>query len=392
MNVLILSSCTGEGHNAAAKAVTKKLREKGHEAVMLDMFSLAGERTARIVGGAYVKIAKNIPGFFGALYKLGGKISHSGGHSPVYWANSLMAGNLSLYLAEHPVDLIVTTHLFPAETLTYMKRKGMLAVKTVAIATDYTCIPFWEETDCDYYVIASHELTGQYVSRGIPRKKLLAFGIPVNDAFSRPSRRKELRKRLGIGESQPVYLIMSGSMGFGRLQIFTYELLKRLERDEQIFILCGSNKKLRRTLKRQCSGNSRVHIVGYTEHVADYMDMADVIFTKPGGLTSTEAAARRLPIVHTAPIPGCETENMEFFTARGMSVSSRRIQGQIEAGRHLMQDEGLHEHMRRMQEKYVDTRACDRLYRFLRTLAADTEDSEREDPAGRVTPHKGEKL
>ena len=62
------------------------------------------------------------------------------------------------------------------------------------------------------------------------------------------------------------------------------------------------------------------------------MAAADVLFTKPGGLSSTEAAVRRVPLVHTDPIPGCETKNRAFFVSRGMSVTGAHQKELAEAG------------------------------------------------------------
>ena len=93
---------------------------------------------------------------------------------------------LERLLARGRFDGVVTTHLFCAETLTWLKRHGRLHVPCLAVATDYTCIPFWEETDCDRYVIPHPELTDEFAGRGIPRSRLLAFGIPVSARFSQP--------------------------------------------------------------------------------------------------------------------------------------------------------------------------------------------------------------
>ncbi len=68
-------------------------------------------------------------------------------------------------------------HLYPAETAIYMKRKGMKLPVTIAVMTDYTCIPFWEETD-DYYILP-HEALRNLHKRGIPDEKIQTFGIPV---------------------------------------------------------------------------------------------------------------------------------------------------------------------------------------------------------------------
>ena len=149
MKILILSCDTGEGHNSAGRAVREAAELKGHTVEMMDMFLLSGKRTSHAVAGAYVGIVKHIPFFFGFIYKVGMLISSSRRKSPVYFANALLGKKLASYIAKHDFDIVVTPHLYPAETMTYMKKKKLLHIPAVAVGTDYTCIPFWEETDCD---------------------------------------------------------------------------------------------------------------------------------------------------------------------------------------------------------------------------------------------------
>lgn len=368
MKILILSCNTGEGHNAAGRAVKERLLYEGHEAVMLDYMQLAGKRTSTIVGQAYVKTAKNLPRFFGLLYKLGGLLSSDRHKSPVYFANKLMAKYLLAYLDVHNFDAIVMPHLFPAETLAYLKREGKVSVPTVAIGTDYTCIPFWEETECDYYVIPHPDLTEEFAERGIPKSRLLPYGIPVGMAFLTKTDSAEARARLNLPKDKPIYLIMSGSMGFGKIQLFAFELARKLQNGEHIVIICGNNKKAQRTLKREFWWKKSIHVIGYTEHVSDYMDACDVIYTKPGGLTSTEALVKNIPIVHTAPIPGCETKNREFFTARGMSAAAENIRTQVSQGKTLVENEALRKGMAEAQKKNACPDAAHQIVVFLEQL------------------------
>ena len=149
MKALILSCNTGGGHNSAARAIAEEMQERGDEAYVLDYLCLAGEGVSRLVGDGYVQIVKKTPRLFGLFYKLGMVASRLLKKSPVYYINGRMAKYLDGYLREHPVDVLIMPHLYPAETITYMKRKGMKLPLTVAVMTDYTCIPFWEETDCD---------------------------------------------------------------------------------------------------------------------------------------------------------------------------------------------------------------------------------------------------
>lgn len=122
----------------------------------------------------------------------------------------------------------------------------------------------------------------------------------------------------------PMFLVMSGSMGFGKLAVFAAELALRCRNGEHIVIICGNNAKIERILRKEFHFNKRVHIIGYTNHVSLFMDACDVIYTKPGGLTSTESLVKNIPIVHTAPIPGCETSNLHFLV-QDISLSPQSI-------------------------------------------------------------------
>ena len=135
-----------------------------------------------------------------------------------------------------------------------------------------------------------------------------------------------------------MYLVMSGSMGFGKIHLFAYELARRLKHGEQIVIICGSNTKLRNTLQAQFSHN---------------------------GLTTTEALQMNVPIVHTAPIPGCETRNREFFTARGMSIAAQHIRSQIRQGMLLVENEAVRLGMQSAQQGHTPKNPAEAICGFV---------------------------
>lgn len=373
MKVLILSCNTGEGHNSAGRAVKEAVERSGHQAVMMDMMILAGPRTSALVGGSYVKIVKYVPRLFQMLYRAGTAVSSDRRKSPVYRGCALMAKKLERFLAANPFDVIVTPHLFPAETLTAMRHRGTLTQKCVAVATDYTCIPFWEETDCDYYVIPHEDLKEEFRTKGIPEEKLLPLGIPVRQSFLSGRERKEAKRRCQIPLEEKTFLVMSGSMGFGKIQLFVMELARHLKENEGIVVICGNNRRLERILCRELDGRKNVRILGYTPYVSDYMDACDVIFTKPGGLTSTEAAVKNIPIIHTRPIPGCEEKNLKFFQNRGMSVGPRRMLAQLQAGRTLMERDDLRQQMEEAQRVHISPDSARKICELLEGLSGEKE-------------------
>ena len=371
MKVLILSCNTGGGHNAAASALKESLNFYHHEAEVLDLMSLGRKHTSALVGGAYVKLVSVFPAGFGALYQLGELVRKFPWKSPVYYANARLGNALADYIDQNHFDAVVTTHLYPAETLTWMKQKGRLTIPCVAVATDYACIPFWEETNCDYYVVPHKDLIPEFASCGIPEEKLLPLGIPVRPAFARPASKEDVRRHLGLPENAPLFLVMSGSMGFGKVHLLTHELVSRLENGEQAVIICGNNKKRMRSLRLQFHKNPNVHIIGFTRHVAEYMAAVDVLFTKPGGLSSTEAAVRRVPLVHTDPIPGCETKNRAFFVSRGMSVTGAHQKELAEAGISLARDDARQIAMRDAQRKNSHPQAGTAITHLLKKLVSE---------------------
>ncbi len=375
--ILILSCSTGGGHHAAARALEETLNMMGYEARALDMMALATKHRAKIIGGIYVGIVKYVPVLFRIGYFLGSKLSSRRIWSPVYWLNSRMAPYVEQYLEKFPCEAVLTTHLYCAETLTYMKRKGRLEQPFIFVATDYTCIPFFEETRPDHYVIAQEELREECVKRGIPSEDMASCGIPTGLSFSKPDDRAAARKRMGLSQVGKVYLVMAGSMGFGKVPLFAHELVARVQADDTVVIICGNNKRMKRILGREMKRREHVHVIGYTRQVADYMMASDVVFTKPGGLTTTEAAVRNVPLVHTDPIPGCENCNMEFFQARGMSCGSTRMRTQISQGIMLANDDEMAGVMRKAQRKYIHPDAAKRIADLMEQIIAEKYETER---------------
>ena len=201
MKVLILSSATGGGHNAAAAAVREELERRGIECSMEEGLRFASEKISRRVCATYMGVATHAPQFFYRLYRAGGAISNPRLKSPVYFANRLYRQKLYDYITQNGFNAVVTTHLFSAEALTSLRRHKKAPFYSVFVATDYTCIPFVEETECDALVIPHEDLRGEFLRRGVPEEKMYCFGIPVGAAFfGHHQTKEEARRALGLPE------------------------------------------------------------------------------------------------------------------------------------------------------------------------------------------------
>lgn len=359
MKALILSCNTGQGHNAAGRAVTDNLKQRGIDCEMRDALAFAGEKTSRIASGCYVGITTHSPRTFRFLYAAGKHISRPDKKSVVYWANELYADHMRDYIVENGFDTIIMPHLFPAQTLTSLRDKTGLNVRCYAIATDYTCVPFWEETAMDAYFIPHPDLTEEFAAHGIPREKLIPLGIPVHSRFLKRRDKAEARIRLGLPAEGKLFLFMTGSMGFGDLETLLVPLLRRCTGNEQVLVLGGNNRKMKTHLRERFADCPQLQVLDFTTRVDEYMDACDLLFTKPGGLTSTEAAVKNVPLVHTAPIPGCETVNAAFFSQRGLSLTDPDPEMLIARAWELAQDEDAQARMREHQRNTIFASACD---------------------------------
>lgn len=367
MEVLVLSCGTGGGHNSAAAAVKEELLRRGHDVTMLNPFDLCGGHLARHVDNAYISVAQNSPGGFGAIYAIGNAYRRLPWRSPVYFANGYASDALAAYLREHSVDAVVMTHIFPAEMLTYLGNHVERLPKTVLIATDYTCIPFTEECRCDAYVIPSGLLTGEFVARGLPEQRIFPLGIPVRSGFLENLTREQAKAALGLDPEKRYLLVSGGSIGAGKLEK-ALQLLAEVTKgtDLGLVVICGSNTSVCRHLEKRWGG--RVRLIGKTDKMAEYLRACHLYFTKPGGLSTTEAAVMEVPLALLPPIPGCETRNRRFFTENGMAVSVNTDPGELEDALELLNQPQALERMEQCQRGLIHKDAARRICDLISAL------------------------
>lgn len=250
----------------------------------------------------------------------------------------------------------MTTHLFAALSLTAIKKEH--PIHFVAIATDYICIPFWEEANPDYFIIPNEELIEEFVDKGIPKEKLLPYGIPVAKRFREEENQDVIKEKLHLDNKTRYVLVLTGSMGFGNVSQML-ELLVNGIKDVTFIVSCGNNNKMKDTIDRKCF--DRVITLPYTNDLSSYIKISEVVLTKPGGLTTTEVASCRKPFVHTMPIPGCENHNAEFFDNRGMSLKCDTLDEVIKNTKLLLENKVLQAEMIENQNKYIHKDTCDKI-------------------------------
>ncbi len=357
-NILILTCNTGEGHNSAAYAIKTALMQKGISCELVDPVVFKSEKAKEFVSSFYNNLIKKTPSLFGAIYKLGDLYSSTCLPSPVYWANASYSDSLQQYLEGKQFDAVICTHLYGMEAMTAILKKAPALIPSYGILTDYTCIPFMAETKLDGYFVP-HDGVRQYmIARGFQEDCIHVSGIPVDAKFSEYIDRSSARSALGIQQDKKVYLLMTGGIGCENMMGLCDELLSTLSRDSLIFVLTGRNDTMKCKLEEKYHANQQLRTVPFTNQVNLYMTAADVMLSKPGGLSSTEAAVVNVPLVHVNAIPGCETHNARFFSQHGMSLWAKNNKDAVRLAQSLAHNPENAAKMRTMQKKYSNPNAA----------------------------------
>lgn len=371
MKILILSCGTGGGHNSAALAVKEELDRRNIANEFKEYLEIINKKLENYVNSLYIKSTHRNGKVFKTAYKLGELYTKTKIKSPIYALNSFSKRKLYEYIRDNDFDYVVTTHLFAAQALTTIKKQEK--IHFVAIATDYVCIPFWEETNPDYLIVPSKELEESFLSKGIKKEKLVPLGIPVSSSFALEYDKSKEIEELGLEKDKKYILILTGSMGFGNTTQILKKLLDKADEKTRFIISCGNNKKLLNTIKE--IENPNVLALPFTKEIYRYMRSSDVILSKPGGLTSTEIATMNKPFIHTMPIPGCENYNANYFDEKKMSIKCNTVDEIVDNTYKLLNDENLKREMIENQKKYIDKNACKKICDFIIEQIQEIEDS-----------------
>lgn len=327
MRVLLLSVTAGFGHHATAKAVSDMLIAKGAEVHTLDVYAYISHLIKATIDKGYLFSSKHMQALYRLIYQLaenGGASYFNANPSIINVVNALGASKFAKVLSGYAPDVIICTHVFAAQMVDELKkRKKLNDILTIGIVTDYTLHPYWEDVPrIQYIVTASDLLTYRCVQRGIPEERVLPFGIPVHPKFNQPLPREKAAAQLGIAPDQPTVLLMGGSMGYAD-NVKNLEKLTAIGLPLQCLIVCGNNKKqFMRTqyFASRYEGDCVIRPYGFVNNVEVMMSASDCIISKPGGLTVSEALAKRLPMLLVDPVPGHEERNVDFLVNNGMAA------------------------------------------------------------------------
>lgn len=322
--LLILSASAGAGHLRAAEAVEVACKERWPDAEVrhVDVLTLTPAPFRRLYGKGYLDFVNKAPELMGMLYDhTNRRPKNSAGDRLRLLAERLNTRPLVELLREFDPDLICHTHFLPAEIVAHQKRKRRIRAPHAVVVTDYDVHRFWLCPGVERYFVARDENRVHLEALGEPKDAIRITGIPIHPSFSRVADAAALRSKHRIGSDRPLLLVLCGGFGVGPIESLVEGLIASVE-NAQLVVIAGRNQALQERLEKAARRTivpSRV--LGFTTEMHEWLALADVVVTKPGGLTSSEALALGVPMVVANAIPGQETRNAAMLYEAGAAIS-----------------------------------------------------------------------
>ena len=337
--ILILTVTAGNGHNACASTIDKKLKTFPNvESKIIDIFkSFSNKQTFWAIDSGYnISVSKFLPIYNFVYEHYRHKKPAKRFSSPAHKFALKCVGGLLKEIYSYKPDVIFCTHFLASIAICDLKLKYSIPCKTYTTCLDYVLSPFWECCNTiDYFNIPNEDFISSCNRLGFSNNQILSFGIPVSEKFLKEEQKENLLKDLQLKPNTLTILVMFGGGHWNG----SYKALKNLIRalknkDSQVIVINGKNKKtFNQISKLKTPKNIHISNIGYTNNVEKYMTVSDICYTKVGGVSSTEMLYKNLPIFAIKKLPMQEKHNLEYLSSKGLAFkikTKKDIQKNIE--------------------------------------------------------------
>ena len=327
--ILVLSASVGAGHLRAAQAVELALRELAPDATVqnVDVLTLTNAAFRQLYGKAYLDLVNKAPHVLGYFYDYMDR-PRDGDSKRDKLRAIVERINLHKFcdLIEcESWDVIVNTHFLPASIIAAMRKERAIKTPQITATTDFETHRLWVNDPCDHYCTATAEGASYLQHFGVGADRLSVTGIPIHPVFARERSRNECLARYGLKDDCPVILQLSGGFGVGPIEkLFTG--LTEVQSPLQIVTVTGKNTDAKKKLESvNVPSRHRAKIFGFTDQIDELMACADIVVSKPGGLTTSEVLARGAAMVIVNPIPGQESRNSDYLLENGAGIKINNV-------------------------------------------------------------------
>lgn len=329
LRLLILSASVGAGHLRAAQAVELALKAIEPEAEVRnqDTLELTNRTFRRLYGQAYLDLVNRAPHVLGYLYDL---LDRPRGPKQKSDRLRVLVERLNLrkvlkLLQSEPWDIIINTHFLSAEIIASLRIDNEVGTPHMTVTTDYETHRLWVTDPCDHYCTATEEGAAYLEHWGVNRRDITVTGIPIHPAFSRHQDRATFLQSQGLVGDRTIVLQLAGGFGVGPIEKI-YRGLLEIDVPLEIVAVAGRNEEIKKEIKMiQVPLRHRSKVIGFTEKIHELMAVADLVISKPGGLTTSEVLASGAAMAIINPVPGQETRNSDFLLENGAAIKINNV-------------------------------------------------------------------
>ncbi|CRK81001.1 MGDG synthase family glycosyltransferase [Neobacillus massiliamazoniensis] len=337
--ILILSATYGDGHKQVANAISEAvdLNLPDTEPIILDIMQWLHPFLYPVSNYFYKKVIKRFPQVYSYIYRKTRERSAFSTKLNTFF--SLGMGSMLEILQSINPTVVVCTYPFAASMISKLKEQGLIDVPLVTIITDYTDHSYWIHPFTDQYVVGSEQVKDRLISLGVERYKIKCTGIPIRQKFVKTESRDLLATKYDINPNQFTILVMGGGEGLIGKGLSTFHALERISTPIQLIVICGRNKKLQKQLQDELRNSKhKVLVLGFCENVNELMAISDLMISKPGGVTISEAMAMELPLLIYNPLPGQEEDNADYLVNSGLAILAENESDLVTKIHHMIHD------------------------------------------------------
>ncbi|MBP1995868.1 MGDG synthase family glycosyltransferase [Paenibacillus eucommiae] len=324
--ILLLSGALGDGHKQAARAILEasKLYRPEVEVEEIDFMEWTHPHLHSVGKYCYTQWMKKFPSVYGYLFQ---KTRDDNSLSNLFKKmKSFSLSRMLKLLQEVQPTVVVSTFPSAAAAMSILKAHGLTEVPTVTVITDHTDHSYWIHPYTDQYIVGSEPVRQALLRRSITDAQISVTGIPIRLSYNQSFDCNRLRDRYSLDRSLPTVLVMGGGLGMIDKEFIALLKSEELPASVQFIIVCGRNLKLQQQLAEELRYvRHHILITGFVDHVHEFMALSDLIITKPGGLTTSEALALELPMLLFKPLPGQEKDNAAYLVKIGAALEAASV-------------------------------------------------------------------
>ena len=300
------------GHVKCAEAIAEEIYASQPDASVttVDVMDYLFPHLSKAIYKGFSLLVTKLPGMYNHLNRAAGK------HAGVPMKKTI-AAKLDRLIAETQPDLIISNLPVCSKYISTYKKLRVCTVPLFTYITDITVHDEWIADKTDLYFVGDESTGNVLISKGVSAEKIVVSGIPVKRVFKsafKDGTLKDQEKADTGTHTKKRLLIMGGGLG---LVPGGSRLLKRLNEEScfEVTLIAGRNRSLEKRARRKYKN---INVVGFTDKIADYMAAADLVLTKPGGITTFEAIASRTPMYIADPFLEQEMGNARFIESKNI--------------------------------------------------------------------------